>query len=161
MAKRSRKTIVMISVLIGVIALGYFLYTKKQEELLKATLTGMDLGERYGLIVTQGQCLPGLKMKHGQCDNMACELSAHGFISECLRKAEKDNFCHAVPSPQNTSAALAWADKACSDLQMRETKCESFIHKALSVCEELKTGKERSAGDAFEDGFNRGYQQSK
>ncbi len=161
MAPKSRKTLLIALALIAVVGLGYVLFKKKEQELLNATLKGMDLGERYGLLVGQGQCLSGMKMAYAQCNDTACELSAHGFISKCLGTADKDNFCPTVPSPKDSGAALAWAGKTCSELQLSGTKCESYIHKVLSVCYEQNTGRQRTTEELMRDGFNRGYEQSR
>lgn len=159
--KKNRKNLVIALVLIGVVGIGYFLFKKKEQELLNATMKGMDLGARFGQIVPQGQCLSGLKMAYSSCKDTACELSAHGFISKCLETAEKDNFCPSLPSPKDSSAALAWAGKTCSELQRSGTKCGDYIHKVLSVCHEQTTGKKRTTEEMMQDGFNRGYEKSR
>lgn len=161
MAKNSRKKIVIALVLIGAVGLGYLLFKKKEHELFKATTQGMDLGRGYGATVKQRECMSGLKPRHAECTDTACELSAHGFISECLGTAENDNFCQSVPSVKDSAAARAWADKTCGELQMANTKCESYIHKVLSVCYEQNTGKKRGAGELIQDGFNKGYEEAR
>lgn len=160
MAKNSRVTWIVALVLVGGIGTGYFLYNKKEQALLAATMQGLDLGERYGQLVKQGACMQGLQLQHAQCADSACELSAHGFISGCLRTAERDNFCPGVPSPKDSKAALGWADQSCGELQMAGTRCDNFIHKVLAVCYQQNTGKKRGASELIQDGFNRGYEKT-
>lgn len=161
MANNNRKKIVIVLVLIGIVGLGYVLFKKKEQELLNATVKGISLGRSYGGSVKQSECTRGLKLQHAACADTACELSAHGFISECLLTAENDNFCQSVPSIKDPTAARAWADKTCGELQMSNTKCEAYIHKVLSVCHEQNTGKKRGAGELMQDGFNKGYEEAR
>lgn len=162
MASSSRKKrIAIILVSIGIVSAAFFLFQKKQQELLDATMEGMKLGELHGRMGKQSSCMSGLKMKYAQCNDIACELSAHGFISACLGTAEADSFCAGLPSPKDSKAALAWADRTCASLELYNTKCEAYIHKTLSVCHAQTTGKPRSTGELIQDGFNRGYEQSR
>jgi len=160
MANSSRVAMIVALALIGGVGIGYYHYQKTEQELLSAALHGLRLGERYGQSIKQGECLPGLKLDHARCVDNACELSAHGFISECLRTAERDQFCPGVPSPRDSKAALGWADKTCGELQLAGTRCNNYIHKALAVCYEQNTGKKRGASELIQDGFNRGYEKS-
>jgi hypothetical protein len=160
MAINSRVKMIIAMAVIGGIGFGIYSYKQKEQALVDATMKGLDLGERYGQLVKQGACLPGLRLQHAQCSDHACELSAHGFISGCMRTAARDQFCLGVPSPKESKAALGWSDATCAQLQMAGTRCENFIHKVLAVCYEQNTGKKRGASELIQDGFNRGYEKS-
>lgn len=161
MANTGRTKLLIALALIAVVGVAYSLYHAKKEAMLQATLAGLDLGARYGKIMPQSACLAGLKMQYAACDNNACVLGAHGFIVGCMGEAEKDGFCQSVPSPKDSKLALSWASKTCGQLQMQNTKCEEFIHKALAQCYEQNTGRKRGASELIQDGFNRGYERSR
>lgn len=160
MAKNGSAKIVIAIVLAAGIGLGFYLFKAKEQELLSATMQGLDIGEAYGRVMAQKDCVAGLRMQHGQCDDNVCALSAHGFIAGCMRSAEKDSFCAGVPAPSDSQAAIGWAGRTCLELKMANTKCEDYIHKVLAVCYEQNTGKKRDTSEIIRDGFNKGYQKS-
>jgi len=151
MKRKGSKKNVSILVLLALIGASYVHLQQKQEERLDAKMKGMAFGKLYGRMIKQSACVPALRVKHAQCKDSNCELSAQGYISECLRTAEPDNFCGSVPAPQDREAALAWADRTCNSLRMVNTKCTSYIQKAVSVCYEQNIGNARGTDEHMAD----------
>ena len=160
MAKNSHIKIIVGLVLIGGIALAYYLFKQKEQEMISATMQGLVAGRAYGNGVAQKGCLSGVRMLYKECEDNVCAVAAHGFIAACMEAAQKDDFCLGVPAPGDSKAAIDWAAKTCAAIETYNTKCEGYLQKVLAVCYEQRTGNKRGTSEIIRDGFNRGYQKS-
>lgn len=155
------KKIVVISITMFVVALllagGIYLGKQKYESMLKATSQGLSLGKAYGKMISQSNCMLGLKMKYSSCGTTECELSANGYIAGCLGAAEKDAFCSTVPNIQDTDKALSWVAKTCFEYRLGAEKCLKYMHTFVNVCTEQVEGRALSNKEIFESGFKKGY----
>ena len=155
-----KKAVVISTVVIVLIAAGGFLGKSKYDSILTATSQGLSFGKAYGKMVTQSNCILGLKIKYASCTTTECELSANGYIAGCMKTAEKDDFCNNVPRIQNTDQALSWASKTCSENGLVTDRCPKYIHKYVSVCTEQAEGRAISRKEIFESGFKKGLKQN-
>jgi len=112
-----KKSVILITILALLAAGGYF-GKQKYDSILKATSVGLSYGKSFGKMVTQSNCLLGLKAKYYSCSTLECELSATGYIAGCLNTASKDEFCHSVPNIKDTDQALRWVSKTCSEFNL-------------------------------------------
>jgi hypothetical protein len=160
MAKNSRTIIIVGLVLLGAMALAYYLFKQKEQEMISATMQGLAAGRSYGNGVAQKECIAGVQMLYTECEDNVCAVAAHGFIAACMEAAKKDDFCLGVPAPGDSKAAIDWAAKTCAAHQIYNAKCEGYLQKVLAVCYEQTTGKKRDTSEIIRDGFNRGYQKS-
>ncbi len=156
----SKKKKIIISLLIIFILGIVYALKQKYDSVLKATAEGLVLGETYGKIINQTNCIFGLKMKYANCTTMECELSANGYIKGCIETAEKDDFCNNVPNIKDTKKAIDWVFKTCTENKLNNNKCLKYMHKFVSVCTEQSEKRKLSTGEIFESGFKKGYEKS-
>lgn len=154
-----KAVVVTIVVVVVLVAVGVFVGKRKYDSVLAATSQGLSLGKAYGKMISQSNCILGLKIKYASCSTTECELSANGYIAGCMETAEKDDFCTNVPHIQNTDQALSWASKTCSEYGLGTDKCPKYIHKYVSVCTAQAEGRTLSKKELFESGFEKGPKQ--
>jgi len=154
-----KKIVVTIVVVVVLVAVGVFLGKQKYDSILTATSQGLSLGKAYGEMISQSNCILGLKIKYASCSTTECELSANGYIAGCMETAEKDDFCSNVPRIQNTDHALGWASKTCTEYGLGSDRCPKYIHKFVKVCSEQAEGRTLSNKELFDSGFEKGLKQ--
>ena len=154
-----KKVVVISIVVVALVAVGVFIGKSKYDSMLAATSQGLALGDSFGKMVTQSNCILGLKIKYAACTTTECELSANGYIAGCMEAAEKDGFCNNVPRIQNTDQALNWASKTCSENSLGTDRCLKYIHKFVSVCTGQAEGRKVSEIELLKDGFEKGLKQ--
>lgn len=137
-----------------------YISKQKYDSLLKATSEGLALGKAYGKMISQSNCMFGLKMKYASCDTTECELSANGYIFGCLENAEKDSFCSSIPNINKTDIAINWVSQTCADNNLGNDRCLKYMHKFVSVCTEQNEMRKLSKGELFESGFKKGLKES-
>lgn len=153
-----KKTVVVI-IVVALVAVGVFVGKRKYDSMLAATSEGLIFGKTYGKMISQSNCILGLKIKYASCNTTECELSANGYIAGCMETAEKDDFCTTIPNIQNTDQALSWALKTCSEYGLGTDKCPKYIHKYISLCTAQAEGRTLSKKELFENGFEKGLTQ--
>lgn len=151
-----KKLVISMVVIAGLIAVGGFLAKSKYDAMLTATSQGLNLGNAYGKMVSQSNCMLGLKMKYAECTTTECELSANGYIAGCMETAEKDDFCSTVPRIQNVDQTLSWASKTCAENGLDADRCPKYIHKYVSICTEQAEGRKISQKELFETSYEKG-----
>lgn len=153
---KQKMTVLSILIIISLLATGGYLAKQKYDSLLKATSEGLILGEKYGRMINQGNCMFGLKMKYASCNTTECELSANGYISGCIKAAKKDGFCSAVPNIKDTDGSISWVSKTCTENNLGNEKCLKYMHKFVSACTEQNESRELSKDEIFKSGFKKG-----
>ncbi len=158
----SKKKIVALSIVAVVTLLSVVGYMAKQkyDSMLKATSEGLTLGRTHGKMINQSNCILGLKMKYASCTTTECELSANGYISGCIKAAEKDSFCTSVPNIKETDKALSWVSKTCSANRLGSDKCHKYMHKFISACTEQNESRNLSKAEVFENSFKKGLKKN-
>ena len=155
----SKKKKIIISLLIIFILSIAYVLKQKYDSALKAATEGLILGETYGKISNQSNCIFGLKMKYANCNTIECELSANAYIQSCIKTAEKDDFCDNVPNIKETQKAIDWVNQTCKENEL-DNKCFKYMHKFVHVCTEQNEKRELSTSEIFESGFKKGYEES-
>ncbi len=149
--------IAVCSIIIGLGVWGYTAFQHKKNAMYNATLKGLQTGKVYGKHVRDRDCTYALKVQYSQCSDTNCEVGAHGFIAGCMGEAKVTEYCQQAPSPDNTTASLNWVDNECKSLGLENTRCENYMHKALDMCYEHNSGRERDNYQKLKDGFKKGF----
>ncbi len=133
---------------------GHLLKTK-YDSMLVATSQGMLLGEKFGRKVEQSDCITGLRFKYSVCDTTECELSAGGYIEQCMKTAKKDAFCSNVPRLEKTQESVNWVLNECNKNNLGETKCLKYMHEFVKVCSEQKENRKLSDAELIKSSFDK------
>ena len=156
MNKKNVMVVSLITIVIITVTAGYF-SKNRYDSLLKSTSEGLVLGKIYGKSISQNNCMMGIRMKYSSCNETACELSANGYIYGCMNAAKKDEFCNGVPGIAETKRTLNWAQKTCSEINAKGSKCIKYIQKFVILCTEQNENRKVSTAEAFKEGLKKGY----
>lgn len=145
--------IVIVSFVLIAISGGVYWYKYEYSKLVQATKNGIILGTVYGRTVKQSNCVTSLKLQYSKCDTFKCEFSATGFITGCMKTAEKDNFCSEIPKTNQTRKVIDWTENTCEENNLGNTKCHRYMQKFVSLCTEQVENRKKSLTEHFTDGF--------
>jgi hypothetical protein len=155
MSTKKIRSVALLILIITIAAAAHW-YKQQYDILLESTSKGLLLGETFGKTISQSTCMVGLKLKYRSCETTACELSANGYISGCMKNAKRDHFCSEVPSVKEAQKSLNWVSKMCRENKLDGSKCRNYMHKFVSHCTEQTENRKRSNVERFGDSFKRG-----